>query len=48
VSLLSTAGCIFIMYGLPGVAWKRFGGWLVLGLLLYFVYGFWRSKLRRA
>jgi APA family basic amino acid/polyamine antiporter len=36
------------MYGLPGTAWRRFGWWLVIGLLLYFTYGFSHSKLRTA
>src|SRR2546422_824416 len=45
VSLLSAAGCIFIMYGLPGTAWLRFGWWLAIGLALYFTYGFSHSKL---
>jgi APA family basic amino acid/polyamine antiporter len=48
VCVLSAAGCVFIMYGLPGVAWERFGWWLVIGLLLYFTYGFSHSKLRSA
>ncbi|MBI3490614.1 MAG: amino acid permease [Acidobacteria bacterium] len=43
---LSAAGCLFIMYGLPGTAWERFGVWLVIGLVLYFTYGFTHSKLR--
>jgi APA family basic amino acid/polyamine antiporter len=47
VSLLSTAGCIFIMWGLPRQAWERFGLWLVLGLILYFVYGYKNSRLRQ-
>jgi APA family basic amino acid/polyamine antiporter len=47
VSLLSAAGCVFIMYGLPSTAWRRFGWWLAIGLLLYFTYGFSHSKLRR-
>ena len=28
VCVLSAAGCVFIMYGLPGTAWERFGIWL--------------------
>ena len=47
VCVLSALGCVFIMYGLPGAAWWRFGWWLVIGLALYFTYGFSHSKLRR-
>jgi APA family basic amino acid/polyamine antiporter len=47
VCVLSAAGCVFIMYGLPPAAWERFGIWLVIGLVLYFTYGFSHSKLRR-
>ena len=47
VTLLSAAGCLFIMKGLPHQAWERFGYWLVIGLVLYFVYGFKNSRLRR-
>ena len=46
VSLLSAAACVFIMWGLPRQAWERFGIWLVLGLALYFAYGFKHSRLR--
>jgi APA family basic amino acid/polyamine antiporter len=46
VCTLSAAGCLFIMYGLPGTAWERFGIWLIIGLVLYFAYGYSHSKLR--
>ncbi len=46
VSLLSTAACLFIMVGLPRQAWERFAGWLVIGLIIYFFYGYRRSALR--
>ncbi|MDO8794059.1 MAG: amino acid permease [Vicinamibacterales bacterium] len=46
VALLGTAACLFIMAGLPPQAWTRFGGWLVIGLLLYLAYGRLHSRLR--
>ena len=46
VAVLSAAGCLFIMKGLPDVAWRRFGYWLALGLILYFAYGFHHSRIR--
>jgi APA family basic amino acid/polyamine antiporter len=47
VSLGGAAACLFVMQGLPLHAWKRFGIWLVVGLALYFVYGYRNSVLRR-
>jgi len=47
VCVLSAAGCLFIMKGLPNAAWERFGFWLVIGLVLYFAYGYRHSGLRR-
>ena len=47
VCLGGAAACIFVMRGLPGTAWVRFGVWLAIGLVLYFTYGFRHSKLRR-
>jgi len=45
---LGAAACVFVMYGLPREAWVRFGIWLVIGLALYFAYGYRRSRLRPA
>jgi APA family basic amino acid/polyamine antiporter len=47
VCLLSAAGCVYIMLGLPQSAWERFAAWLVIGLVLYFSYGYSHSRLRR-
>jgi APA family basic amino acid/polyamine antiporter len=47
VSLLSAAGCIFIMKGLPDTAWERFGIWLAIGLVLYVAYGYKHSALHK-
>jgi basic amino acid/polyamine antiporter, APA family len=48
VCLIGAFACIYVMSGLPAKAWERFGYWLALGLLLYFVYGYRRSRLRQA
>jgi APA family basic amino acid/polyamine antiporter len=47
VSILSTLACGYIMLGLPRSAWERFGIWLAIGLVLYFVYGHQHSRLRQ-
>jgi APA family basic amino acid/polyamine antiporter len=45
VSLIGAASCLYVMKGLPIRAWERFGIWLVIGLLIYFLYGARRSRL---
>jgi len=45
VPLLGIACCVYLMLGLPWVTWVRFGLWLVVGLVLYVVYGYRKSKL---
>jgi APA family basic amino acid/polyamine antiporter len=47
VALLGAGACVFVMKGLPAHAWERFGIWLALGLLIYIVYGYRNSVLRR-
>ncbi|HET6569485.1 MAG TPA: amino acid permease, partial [Rhodothermales bacterium] len=46
VGPLGAAACLYTMYGLPTRAWERFGIWLVIGLALYFAYGYRHSRLR--
>jgi len=40
VPLLGAASCIFLMVYLPPASWWRFIGWLVLGMGIYFSYGY--------
>ena len=44
--IISIVTCLYLMLQLPRVTWIRFGVWLVIGLLLYFVYGAKHSRLR--
>lgn len=44
--LISVAACLYLMLQLPAVTWIRFGIWLAVGLVFYFVYGFRHSALR--
>ena len=48
IAPLGVAACLFIMVGLPYQAWERFGLWLVIGIVLYAVYGYKHSKLRNS
>jgi APA family basic amino acid/polyamine antiporter len=45
--LISIAACFYLMLQLPAVTWIRFGIWLALGLVIYFLYGYRHSALRR-
>ncbi|MDQ3519296.1 MAG: amino acid permease [Gemmatimonadota bacterium] len=47
VCLIGAGSCIYIMAGLPVRAWERFGIWLLIGIALYFAYGYRNSTLRR-
>ncbi|MFO0982374.1 MAG: amino acid permease [Planctomycetota bacterium] len=40
--------CAAMIYGLGWTNWLRLGGWLVIGLVLYFTYGMRHSKLNNA
>jgi len=45
--LLGVAFAIYLMSDLPLATWIRFGIWLVVGLAIYFLYGYGHSRLRR-
>ena len=48
VPLIGSALCIYLMTKLEAQTWLRFGVWLLVGLVIYFVYGRTHSKLRAA
>jgi APA family basic amino acid/polyamine antiporter len=46
VAPVGALACLYVMKGLPVTAWERFGIWLLIGIALYFAYGYRHSKLR--
>jgi basic amino acid/polyamine antiporter, APA family len=46
VPILGILFCFYLILGLPTLAWIRFFLWLLAGLVLYFLFGFRKSRLR--
>jgi basic amino acid/polyamine antiporter, APA family len=47
VAPLGAVACLYTMAGLPTKAWYRFGLWMLLGVAVYFAYGYRHSVLGR-
>ena len=47
VPVLGALSCLFLMFYLPPASWWRFIGWLVLGMAIYFSYGYGHSVVGR-
>ena len=47
VTIAGALACLYVMRGLPLHAWQRFGWWMLIGVVIYFVYGYRHSTLRR-
>jgi APA family basic amino acid/polyamine antiporter len=48
IPLLAIASCGYLMFEQPPVTWLRFVVWLVVGLVIYWIYGHRRSRLAGA
>lgn len=47
VAPLGVASCGYLMLNLPADTWARLIVWIAIGIVIYFAYGYHRSKLRR-
>lgn len=45
IPLMGVATCLYLLTGMTKSNWVWFIGWMVLGLLFYFLYGYKKSKL---
>jgi basic amino acid/polyamine antiporter, APA family len=45
VAPLGAVACLYVMWWLPPAAWIRFAIWMVVGVVIYFLYGFQNSRL---
>ena len=46
IPLLGLSTCLYLLTGMTGKNWAWFSSWLFLGLIVYFMYGYRKSKLR--
>jgi APA family basic amino acid/polyamine antiporter len=47
VPVMGILTCLMLMFSLPVGNWWRLGGWLALGLAIYFFYGMKHSVMRQ-
>ncbi len=45
IPLLGLSSCLYLLTGMTANNWAWFGSWLALGLVIYFMYGYRKSKL---
>jgi APA family basic amino acid/polyamine antiporter len=48
IPLMGVTTCLYLLTGMTKSNWVWFLGWLVLGLIIYFMYGYRKSKLATA
>jgi basic amino acid/polyamine antiporter, APA family len=45
IPVLGMICCLYLMIEIPTSSWIVFFGWMGVGLIFYFLYGYWKSKL---
>ncbi len=48
IPILGMLCCAYLMTEIPTRSWIVFFGWMAFGLILYFSYGYWKSKLSKS
>ncbi|MEO3869083.1 amino acid permease [Nonomuraea sp. B12E4] len=43
--ILSVLACLYLMVNLPVQTWLRFLVWMVVGVVVYFAFGYWHSRM---
>lgn len=46
IPVLGMICCLYLMIEIPTSSWIVFFGWMAFGLVIYFLYGYWKSKIR--
>ncbi|WP_276366442.1 amino acid permease [Chryseolinea sp. H1M3-3] len=47
IPVLGMICCLYLMIEIPTSSWIVFFGWMAFGLVFYFLYGYWKSKLAK-
>lgn len=45
IPVLGVLFCAYLLIEIPAIAWIWFFGWMAVGLIIYFIYGYWKSRL---
>ena len=48
IPLLGLVTCLYLLTGMTAMNWAWFGSWLLIGLLVYWFYGYKKSKLAQS
>lgn len=48
IPVLGMLCCLYLMIEIPARSWVVFFGWMAFGLVIYFSYGYWKSRLAPA
>jgi APA family basic amino acid/polyamine antiporter len=47
IPVLGIVACFYLIFGLPWITWIRFAVWLLIGMVIYFSYGYKKSRIRQ-